>query len=162
MDLRESSFILSCVIFIQCHVLMCWYQLQGEFVWVEFEFELIEFHLLEIQGEFLVKGSFYFSYCFLWFCCQRGRYSCIYIGWFRRLQIVMFAWWLMRWWLPIVVANVWWSWWLLTTSKEEIVVSNGVCVIVVGTNVVAVLLAPMKFDKDLKGFWKVELPIDDG
>ena len=49
-------------------------------------------------------------------------------------------WWVANWWwLPIVVANVWWSWWLPTTPKEEIVVSSGVCVVVGGTNVVAVL-----------------------
>ena len=39
----------------------------------------------------------------------------------------------------MVVANAWWSWWLPTTPKGEIVVPSRVCVVVVGTNVVAML-----------------------
>ena len=35
------------------------------------------------------------------------------------------------------------------------VVPNGVCVVVVGTNVVAVLLAPMKLDKELRIFERI-------
>ena len=54
-----------------------------------------------------------------------------------------------------MVAIAWWSWWLPTALKEEIVVSSGVCIVVVGTNVVAVLLAPMKFDKELRIFERI-------
>ena len=36
---------------------------------------MIGFQLLEFQGEFLIRESFYFFSCFHWCCCQRRRYS---------------------------------------------------------------------------------------
>ena len=57
-DLRGSSFILRCVSFIQCHVLMCWYQLQGElsFQLLEMCLSWLSFSCLKFRESFLSGG----------------------------------------------------------------------------------------------------------
>ena len=44
--------------------------------------------------------------------------------------------------------------WIRLISACDTVVPDGVCVAVVGTNVVAVLLAPIKLDKEMRIFEK--------